>query len=267
MDHIEIAGLQVAYERVGTGPPLVLVHGFVGDGRSTWSRQLEDLSDEFTVVAWDVPGAGGSAEPPAWFRMPHYADCLSAFVRALSLDRPHLVGLSFGGALILELFHRQPNIPRSLVLASAYAGWAGSLPPEIVDERVKTCLRLADLPPEQFADAMTPSMFSASASAETVARFAASVQRSNRTGFLAMMWASAESDLRHMLASVDVPTLLLYGDKDVRAPLDVAEALRIGIPASKLVVMPGVGHVSPVEAPDAFNRAVRDFLLSQPQST
>jgi pimeloyl-ACP methyl ester carboxylesterase len=262
MDHIEIEGLRVAYERVGTGPPLVLVHGFVGDGRSTWSRQLDELSDEFTVVAWDAPGAGGSAEPPAWFRMSHYADCLSAFVRALSLDRPHLVGLSFGGALVLELFQRQPTVPQTLVLASAYAGWAGSMRPEIVEERVKSCLRLADLPPDQFAEAMIPSMFSPSASTETVARFAASVQRFNRAGFLAMMWASAESDLRPMLASVNVPTLLLYGDKDVRAPLDVAEALHVGIPGSTLVVMPGVGHASPVEAPDAFNHAVRDFLRS-----
>ncbi len=260
MDRIEVEGLRIAYERVGVGPPLVLVHGFVGDGRSTWSSQLDDLSDEFTVVAWDAPGAGRSAEPPEWFRMSDYADCLAAFVRALSLERPHLIGLSFGGALVLEVFRKDPTIPRTLVLASAYAGWAGSLTPEAVDERVQLCLRLADLPPEQFGKAMTSSMFSPSAPEDAVARFAASVRGFNRAGFLAMMWSSAEADLRDMLASVNVPTLLLYGDKDVRAPLDIAQALHSAIPASTLVVIPGVGHASSVEAPDLFNREVRNFL-------
>jgi pimeloyl-ACP methyl ester carboxylesterase len=260
MDRVEVEGLRIAYERVGVGPPLVLVHGFVGDGRSTWSRQLDELSDEFTVVAWDAPGAGHSAQPPEWFRIADYADCLAAFVRALGLARPHLVGLSFGGALVLELFRRDPTIPRTLVLASAYAGWAGSMDPEAVDERVQRSLRLADLPPEQFATAMMSSMFSESAPAEGVARFAASVRAFNPAGFLAMMWSSAEADLRDMLASVNVPTLLLYGDKDVRAPLNIAHALHSAIPASTLVVMPGVGHVSSVEAPELFNREVRNFL-------
>lgn len=104
------------------------------------------------------------------------------------------------------------------------------------------------------------SMFSPSAPAEDVARFAASVHAFHRTGFLAMMWSSAEADLRDMLASVSVPTLLLYSDKDARAPLSIADALHSAIPASTLVVMPGVGHVSSVEAPELFNREVRGFL-------
>lgn len=70
----------------------------------------------------------------------------------------------------------------------------------------------------------------------------------------------AEADLRDVLPRVNVPTLLLYGDKDVRAPLQVAEALHAAIPTSTLVVLPGVGHVSSAEAAQQFNREVRDFL-------
>jgi pimeloyl-ACP methyl ester carboxylesterase len=176
------------------------------------------------------------------------------------LERPNLIGLSFGGALAPEVFRKDPSIPRTLVLASAYAGWAGSMTPEAVEERLQRCLRLADLPPEEFADAMMPSMFSPSAPAEVVARFAASVHAFNRTGFLAMTWSSAEADLRDMFASVNVPTLLLYGDEDVRAPREIAEALHSAIPDSTLIVMPGVGHASPVEAPDLVNGEVRNFL-------
>ena len=262
MNQIEVEGRRIAYERAGSGPPLVLVHGFIGDCRSTWSSQIEELSDEFTVVAWDAPGAGHSPQPPEWFRLPDYADCLAAFVRALGLARPHMVGLSFGGALVLELLRRHPTIPQTLVLASAYAGWAGSLDAEEVDERLRPCLRLADLPPERFADAMISSMFSESAPTEAVARFSASVRAFNPAGFRAMTRSSAEADLRDVLARVNVPTLLLYGDQDVRAPLKIANALHSSIPASRLVVMPGVGHVSSVEAPGLFCREVRNFLRS-----
>src|SRR5437660_259439 len=130
MDQIEVAGLRVGYRRAGGGPPLVLLHGMLSDGRE-WRRQLDELSDEFTVVAWDAPGCGRSSYPPETFRMPQYADCLAAFIEALGMGRPHVLGLSFGGALALELYRRHPAIPRSLVLVSAYAGWAGSLPAEI----------------------------------------------------------------------------------------------------------------------------------------
>jgi pimeloyl-ACP methyl ester carboxylesterase len=107
---------------------------------------------------------------------------------------------------------------------------------------------------------MLPSMFSPSAPTDAVAAFAASMRRFNRTGFLAMMWSSAEADLRDVLPRISVPTLVLHGDRDVRSPLEVAHALHSAIPASKLVVLPGIGHVSPVEAPDLFNHEVSRFL-------
>lgn len=95
MDEIEVAGLRIAFERAGEGPPLVLLHGILGDSR-VWRRQLDDLSDEFTVVAWDAPGCGRSSDPLETFRMPQYADYLAGFVDALGLGRPHVLGLSLG---------------------------------------------------------------------------------------------------------------------------------------------------------------------------
>ena len=81
MERIEVNGLRVAYRRAGSGPALVLVHGGLGDSRD-WRRQLEGLGDEFTVVAWDAPGCGGSGDAPASYRLPDYADCLAGFVAA-----------------------------------------------------------------------------------------------------------------------------------------------------------------------------------------
>lgn len=107
---------------------------------------------------------------------------------------------------------------------------------------------------------MLPTMFSASAPPDRVDEFAASVAAFHPVGFRTMAHASAEADLRDVLPHVGVPTLLLYGDEDVRAPLDVAEAIHAAIPMSTLVVMSGIGHVSSVEAAEQLNEEVRDFL-------
>ena len=261
MDQIEVEGLRIAYERVGEGPPLVLLHGFLSDSR-TWRWQLDELSDEFAVVAWDAPGWGRSSDPPETFRLPEYADCLAAFVDALGLGRAHVLGLSFGGGLALELYRRHPTVPMTLVLASAYAGWAGSFPAEVVEQRLQRVLREADLPPDQFVPGWIPEFFTESASAELIDEVVAIMSESHPAGWRAMAHALAEADLRDVLPRIDVPTLLLYGDADQRAPLQVAEDIHAKIPKSRLVVMPGVGHLSNVEAAERFNTEVRSFLRS-----
>jgi pimeloyl-ACP methyl ester carboxylesterase len=259
MDMIEVGGFRIAYERAGEGPPLVLLHGYVGDGPATWRGQIDGLSDEFTVIAWDAPGAGRSSDPPEAFSLVEYADCLAGFIGRLGLERPHVAGLSFGGILALELYRRHSAIPGTLILASAYAGWAGSLPVEIAQQRLQQARALADLSPEDFVNALLPTMFSEGTPRESVDAFGATMRAFRPAGFRAMARASAE-DLRAVLPQITIPTLLVYGDKDVRAPLSVAEDLRSAIAGSMLVVLPEAGHVCNIEAPDGFNLAVRNFL-------
>lgn len=263
MDEIDIGGLRIAFKRVGEGPPLVLLHGALSDSR-VWRRQLDELSDEFTVVAWDAPGCGRSSDPPApeTFRLSDYANCLAGLVDALGLGRAHVLGLSFGGGLALELYRRHPTVPKTLVLASAYAGWAGSLPPEEVERRRQRALREADLPPEQWVPGYVPGLFTETAPPGLIDEAVAIMSETRPAGMKAMMSAFAEADLRDVLPLIEVPTLLLCGEADRRSPLNVAEDLHAKIPTSKLVVMPGVGHDSNLEAPETFNTEVRSFLRS-----
>jgi pimeloyl-ACP methyl ester carboxylesterase len=257
---IKIKGLRIAYQRAGEGPALVLLHGGFGISSSMWRPQLDRLSDEFTVVAWDMPGCGHSSDPPEGFGASDYVDCLVEFIKALGLERPHVLGLSFGGVLALELFRWHPTVPRSLVLASAYAGWVGSLPAEVVEQRLQRALREADLPPEQWVRGYIPGFFTEAAPTELIEEMAAMMSEPHPAGLKAIALAFGKADLRDVLPRIDVPTLLLYGDKDVRSPLNVAEDLHAQIPGSTLVVMPGIGHVSNMEAPERFNAEVRNFL-------
>ncbi len=259
MDQIEVAGLRIAFERRGEGPPLVLLHGWPSNSRE-WRRQLDALSVEFTVVAWDAPGAGQSSDPPDTFRLADWADCLAAFIDSLRLERPHVAGLSFGGGLALELYRRHPAVPRTLILTSAYAGWAGSLPAEVVRERLELMLRNCALPSHWWAPAWIKTLLSEDASDDMVAELMLIASEIHPAGTRVAMRAFAEADLRDVLPRVDVPTLLLYGDSDVRAPRDVWEPLHSGIRSSKLVLLPGVGHMIDIEAAERFNTEVRAFL-------
>jgi pimeloyl-ACP methyl ester carboxylesterase len=261
MDTVAAGDHRIAYERKGEGPPLVLLHGYVGD-RRMWQPQIDELSDEFTVVAWDAPGYGGSSDPPESFRLADFADALAAFIDALGIERPHVAGMSFGGGLALELHRRHPSLPRTLVLASAYAGWAGSLPADVVQQRLQQALRLAELPPDRLVAELLPTMFTDSAPPDLVEQFAASMREFHPAGLRANARAFAEADLRDVLPRVAVPTLLLYGDRDVRAPKNVAHDLHAGLSGSKLVVIPGAGHVCNIDAPKRFNREIRAFLGS-----
>jgi pimeloyl-ACP methyl ester carboxylesterase len=260
MEAIEVDGLRIAYELTGSGPPIVLLHGYVADGRTTWRPQIDALSDKFTLVVWDAPGAGGSSDPPESLGLAGYADTLAHFIAAIGLERPHVAGLSFGGALAIEFVRRHPTVPRSLVLASAYAGWRGSLPAEVAEQRLRQALTLSRLPPAEFTAALLPTMFSEEIAARTFDEFGASMRAFHPVGFRAMARALAE-DVSDALHQVRVPTLLVYGAQDVRAPLSVARQLHRGISGSTLVVVPDVGHVCNIEAPGAFNAVVRTFLL------
>jgi pimeloyl-ACP methyl ester carboxylesterase len=259
MEATEVGGLRVAYERAGSGPPLVFLHGYLGDGPTTWRHQIDELQRAYTVVAWDAPGTGQSSDPPESFGVAGYADCLAGLLGNLGIEQAHIVGLSFGGALAICFANRHPSVPTTLTLTSAYAGWRGSLPADAAEARLRQALELSELPPDDLVDALLPTMFSPGTAPAAVAAFGDSMRAFHPTGFRAMARASAE-DLRHALPEIRVPTLLIYGDNDVRAPMHVANEMQAAIAGSTLAVLSGAGHVCNIEAPEEFNATVRNFL-------
>jgi pimeloyl-ACP methyl ester carboxylesterase len=250
-------GLEIAYERVGQGPPLVLVHGAAVDSRM-WRPQLAALADEFTVVAWDEPGAGRSSDVPAGFALVDYADCLAALIDTLDLGPAHVTGLSWGGTVALELYRHHPDRVATLLLVDTYAGWKGSLPEREVQARlegVRQMLAAAD----HLFDPTLPGLFAGQPPAEYVAlldAMAADVRPGSMSTALLVM---AETDQRDLLPRIQVPTLLIWGELDARSPLSVAGQFKDAIPDAELIVIPGAGHVSNLEQPELFNDAVRQF--------
>lgn len=261
MGTVEVSGMRIAYQRAGQGPPLVLIHGAYEDSR-IWRPQLDGLSNEFTVIAWDAPGCGQSDDPPPDFSAEDLGNVIAGFLRAVAPRKPHVLGLSWGSGAALELYRGHPNMAASLVLASAYAGWAGSLPPEEVERRNAQVLAELDQPPEQFIPVWLPTLFTTRADPAVVDETSAIMADFRPAGMRAMLSSSGHADYRDVLPTITVPTLLLYGAEDVRAPLTVASEMHRQIPGSELVVIPDVGHMVAAETPEAFNAEVRRFLHS-----
>ncbi|NNN36206.1 alpha/beta hydrolase [Streptomyces sp. S3(2020)] len=257
MATVQVGALEIAYDRVGQGPPLVLVHGAAVYARM-WQPQLSGLADEFTVVAWDEPGSGRSSGIPAGFGLADYADCLAALIEELRLGPAHVAGLSWGGTVVLELYRRHPSVVRTLLLVDTYAGWKGSLPPEEVAARVEGTKRMLAAPREQF-DPTLPGLFAGDPPAEFVPLLDAMARDVRPRTLEAQLRMMAETDQNDLLADITVPTLLLWGELDARSPLSVAHAFHEAIPGAELVVIPGAGHVSNLERPQEFNQAVRAF--------
>jgi pimeloyl-ACP methyl ester carboxylesterase len=259
---VHVNGLKVAYERAGDGPPLVFVHGAADDGR-IWQPQLDAFASEFTVVAWDQPGAGRSADVPAGFGIAGYASCLAALIEALALGPAHVAGLSWGGTVALELYRHRPELVATLILADTYAGWKGSLPEHEVRARVAAIRQMLATPLEEF-DPIFPGLFAG----EPPSRFvrllrdiAADVRRESLMTQLPVM---ADLDLRDLLPRIAVPTLLIWGELDARSPLSVARQFEQAIPDSRLVVLPDAGHLSNLDQPAQFNDALRTFCRANP---
>jgi pimeloyl-ACP methyl ester carboxylesterase len=258
MEYVTIElGLRIGYRRAGKGPPLVLLHGFICDGR-VWARQFDGLGDDFDLIAWDAPGCGASDDPREDCTMPEFGGYLARFLDAIGLESAHVLGHSWGGTLALQYHAMVPRRVRSLILADTYAGWTGSLGEEVAQQRLARCIRESALPAPAWVPQWAPEAFSRSAPPELIDAYVAIMSDFHAAGFRAMSRALTP-DLSRLLALVNAPALLIWGDADTRSPLRCAHQMRDAIGQARLAVLPG-GHCVNIETPEQFNAEVRSFL-------
>lgn len=257
--HVAVEGMRHAYRESGTGPPLVLISGILSDSRF-WEPQLAGLDDAFRVIAWDAPGTGGSDDPDEDIGVGGYASMLRGFLAATDAMPAHLVGLSWGGVLALESYRRFPEAIGSLILADTYAGWKGSLPANEYEARRAAALRDLEQRPPDYVPDDVPNVMHPAAPASARRRLQDMIDDARAAGYRAMARALIDVDSSDVLGTIEVPTLLIWGEDDARSPLSVAHTMQASIPGARLVVIPGAGHVSSLERPEAFDAAIRGFI-------
>lgn len=258
----------IAFEGRGTsGPPLLLVHGFPLD-RALWRAQLDALGGEARVVALDLPGFGATpaeSDGRAPTTMEAYAEQVVAVADALGFVRFALAGLSMGGYVALAVARRHPARLAALALVDTRAEADA---PEARPGRLKNADRALSEGTAFLADEMLPKLLAPatlSGRPELVAAARAMVERTSAAGAAAALRGMAERpDARPDLGRIAVPTTVVVGAEDSLTPPELARALATAIPDAELVVAPGAGHLTPIEAPDAVTAALRGLLARLP---
>lgn len=251
----------------GAGPPVVLVHGFAC-GRRMWASQLRALAPRFRTIAYDQRGHGLSAAPddPAAYSEAILADDLAALIRGLGLGPAHVVGLSLGGAVALQAAVRHPELLASLTVAD---GGSGSDDPAAAQ---RGALAWAERARTGGIEAHVAAMLAT----PFVETYLARGGRRARRHVELLVRRHPAHGLSHVLVEVlrtrvpfyergpalgalALPTLVICGALD-RACRGPSAFLAETIPGAELRLLPGIGHMSCLEAPRAFNDALLGFL-------
>ena len=252
-------GLELAYDEAGSGTPLLLVHGWPLD-RTMWAGQLGGLATHARVLAPDLRGFGSSTVRPP-YTIDQYADDLVAFLDALGLASAVVCGLSMGGYAAFSMLRRHGDRIRGLILADTKA----TADTDEARENRRTLIGVIEREGmSALADRQLEAMVGRSTRerrpqlAETVRGMMLSTPAEGAIGALRAM--ADRPDSTPMLASIDIPTLVVGGAEDTITPPTVLRAMAAEIPGSRVEILERAGHVSALERPAAFNHVVSEFV-------
>ena len=245
----------------GQGVPLLLIHGFPHD-HALWEPQLDGLQDAARVIAPDLRGFGLVEEIPQVMTMDDYAADIKALLDQLGIEKAVIGGLSMGGYVALAFAANYPEALRGLVLCNTRA---------VADNeqaragRYATAQKALDEGMVPIAEAMLPKMISErSALANPDLSMAVEnliARQSPEAVAAAARGMAIRPDRTTVLADIKVPVLVITGSADTLIPPAESEAMASKIPDCEVVVIPNVAHLSNLEDPEAFNAAVRKFLV------
>jgi pimeloyl-ACP methyl ester carboxylesterase len=266
LDRIQIGNLAVSVSDVGTGPPVVLLHG-LACGKRMWFHQIRALRSRFRVIAYDQRGHGLTDAPTnaTDYSAAHFARDLVGVLDALKIERAAIVGFSLGGGPALALATTRPERVSRLVLADVGAGADDPVKIETLARQWVTLIdqgKIDDL----VCEMLRSELFKFYARRDTRRRnhMAALFRATPPMGLrftLSEVLAKRKSLFRLAgpLKSPQVPTLVVVGEQDYVCS-KAARLLAQTIPGATLKIIKGSGHMSPLERPAAFSTALMEFL-------
>lgn len=264
MPSATINGLEIAYTDQGAGTPVVFIHGYPLN-RTMWEPQVKGLSDKARVIAIDLRGHGESQAPIWLTTVDIYADDVRGLLDHLGIDKAVIAGFSMGGYVALAFMRRYPERARGLILADTRPQPDA---PEGKAARFQSALTAQQKGAGAIAEAMIGRLVSQKSLDERpqlVQQARAIMESIPVQGIAGDLMAMAERpDSVEMLSSIRVPTLVVVGEVDALTPPADSQLMAERIAGAKLVTIPGAAHLSNMEEPDTFNRAVGDFLASLP---
>jgi 3-oxoadipate enol-lactonase len=259
MSAAQVAGVRIAYDVRGDGPPVLFVQGH-GYGRGGWGPAPERLAESFTVVTFDNRGFGDSDKPPGPYTTAQLAADALGVLDTAGLERAHVVGASLGGMIAQELALAAPERVERLVLCCTTPGGAGAAP--MPSRTVALMLEAPSLDPSEAQRRFVLNALAPAAPGALVDEICAyrAAHPPDPAGWQALAAAGAAHDALSRLGEIARPTLVLHGTADNVVDPHNAELLAAGIPGATLEWFQGAGHLFAWEQSDRFARVVKGFL-------
>jgi pimeloyl-ACP methyl ester carboxylesterase len=272
---LALHGYERAYRMAGQGPAVLFIHG-IGDDSATWLSVLDRLTDEFTVIAPDLLGHGGSARPRADYSVAAYACGMRDLLAALAIERVTVVGHSLGGGVAMQFAYQFPDRCERLVLVGsggvgpgvhpllrlAAAPGADLLMPLVGSPPVRMLLRTFSDPLRR----MGGLGLGDDDLAYVIDKYARLLEPESRQSFLRTLRSVVDwrgqvvSMLDRCYLAEGVPTMLVWGSRDHVIPTSQAATAHKAMPGSRLEVFEGAGHFPHHSDPDQFLAVLREFL-------
>lgn len=260
MAKVELTGFTCGYDDRGRGTPVVWIHGFPFH-RGMWAPQVAALADAGRMIALDLRGFGESSRSAGPYTMDRFADDVAALLDALTIETAVLAGLSMGGYVAFAFCRRHPKRVRGLLLADTRAEPDA---PEARAGRREMAERVNRAGSAGLAEEMLPRLLSEETQRtrpDVVERAREMIESAEPESVAFALTGMAERlDASDLLPEIRVPTWIVVGEHDAITPPETARLMGMTIPGARVVVLPGAGHLSNLESPDAFNAAARDLI-------
>ncbi len=261
-NRVTVSGFDLSFEDTG-GVPVLFVHGFPLD-HTMWDAQMEGLKVPNRLIAPDLRGFGESSVPSSPYNcygMDAYATDLKNLLDALYLQQVVMVGLSMGGYITFAFHRLFPDRLKGIVLVDTRAG---ADTPEGRQGRMAAMEKARNEGVKPIAEGMIQKLFSPYTiknKPDLVEKVREMMCRQPVAGVIGALQAMADRpDSRPGLPNIHVPTMVVVGADDAITPPDRAMEIAENIPDSRLIIIPKAGHLAPLEMPDVFNRALREFI-------
>jgi 3-oxoadipate enol-lactonase len=257
-----VNGIETYYEIHGKegAPWLVFSHSLACSVRM-WDEEIERHKERYRVLAYDTRGHGQSAAPKGAYTLEGLADDLHALLRHLKISKAHFCGLSMGGMIGQTFALKYPGVLQTLTLCDTTSRYPAAAAP-LWQERIRIAESQGLKPLVQptlerwFTEPFRKTQ------AEEVKKISAQIEKTPVPGYVGCCHAIPKIDVTARLKEIKCPALVICGENDPGTPPAMAREIHENLPGSKLVLIPQAAHLSNIEQPEAFNRALAEFLSS-----
>lgn len=245
----------------GHGGLVLFMHG-IGGNRSNWKRQLPAFAPHFACAAWDARGYGASDDYDSPLAFDDFVADVLRVLDHFGAERAHLVGLSMGGRIAMRTALLHPDRVATLTLVDTHEGFAAFTPAQrqaFVDSRRAPLL--AGKEPSDIAEGVARSLVGPHATAEHLDELIASIAALHKASYIKSLQATVEQVDLGDIATIEAPAHFIVGENDPLTPPAMHFEMAAKLGGAPVSVLPRAGHLSNIEAPDAFNAAALQWLV------